>query len=64
MPRLIEDDHCPHCDAALPEPKPRVCPACGGSLQQRYLRLGCLSSAPKLLALGWVLHEAVRQLVS
>ena len=64
MPRLIEDDHCPHCDAALPEPKPRVCPACGGSLQQRYLRLGCLSSAPKLLALGWILHEAVGHLVS
>ncbi len=63
MPRLIEEPHCPHCDAALPEPKPRVCPACGGSLQQRYLRIGCLSSAPKLLALGWVVHEALERLV-
>jgi hypothetical protein len=60
VPRLIEEGHCPHCDARLPEPKPRVCPACGGSLQQRYLRYGCLTSAPKLLALGaglWWLAE-------
>ncbi|MBM3988017.1 MAG: hypothetical protein FJ294_08700 [Planctomycetes bacterium] len=62
MPPLIEEQHCPHCAAALPEPKPRVCPACGGSLQQRYLRLGCLSSAPKLVALGWLLHEALTRL--
>ena len=48
-PRLIEDDHCPHCKARLAEPRPRVCPECAGSLQQRYLRAGCLTSAPKAL---------------
>ncbi len=53
MPRLIEEDRCPHCAAELPEPKPRVCPACAGSLQQRYLRAGCLSSGPRLLLLAW-----------
>lgn len=53
MPRLIEADRCPHCALELPEQKPRVCPGCGGSLQQRFLRLGCLSSAPLfLLGLG------------
>ena len=46
MPRLIDDQHCPHCGAELPDEKPRVCPACAGSLQQRFLRAGCLSSAP------------------
>ncbi|MEM7515743.1 MAG: hypothetical protein AAF368_02305 [Planctomycetota bacterium] len=54
-PRLITDEQCPHCGAPLPsENRPRVCPSCAGSLQQRYLRAGCLSSAPKLL-LGLVL---------
>ena len=61
MPRLIEEGHCPHCKAELPEEKPRSCPECGGSLQQRHLRAGCLTSAPKtiLLALAtWlVVHE-------
>lgn len=47
-PRLIEGDRCPHCGAELPEEKPRACPACAGSLQQRHLKLGCLSTAPKL----------------
>ncbi|MCY3002013.1 MAG: hypothetical protein NTV21_09425 [Planctomycetota bacterium] len=49
MPKLIEGRRCPHCDVALPTPPPRMCPGCGGSLQQRYLRVGCLSSAPKLV---------------
>lgn len=55
MPRLIDDDRCPHCDAALPEPTPRSCPECAGSLQQRYLKAGCLSSAPRLLLVAWAL---------
>ena len=37
----------------------RTCPHCGGSLQQRYLRAGCLSSSPVLLvfalAAAWLL---------
>ncbi len=59
MPRLIDDKRCPHCTKELPDPKPRVCPECGGSIQQRYLKAGCLTSAPPLLliALGtlWLL---------
>jgi len=62
MPRLIEERRCPHCGARLPEPRPRACPTCAGSLQQRYLKAGCLSSAPPLaaLALGlrWLLELA------
>ena len=60
MARLIDERHCPHCGIELPEPKPRVCPSCAGSLQKRHLRFGCLTSAPKLLlfALGlwWLLR--------
>jgi predicted amidophosphoribosyltransferase len=52
MPRLIEEPRCPHCGEGLPEPKPRACPTCAGSLQQRYLRAGCLSSAPRLFLLA------------
>ena len=59
MPRLIEASKCPHCGTHLPacEPqdRPRVCPDCAGSLQQRYLRAGCISSAPLWLALLWLL---------
>jgi len=62
MPRLIEGKRCPHCRAELPAPKPRACPECGGSLQQRFLAAGCLTSAPKVLliaALGWGLWRAL-----
>ena len=55
MPRLIEGDRCPHCSEDLPDPIPRLCPACGGSLQQRHLAAGCLSSAPGVLLLGSLL---------
>lgn len=55
MPRLIESDRCPHCDFELPEERPRVCPACAGSLQQRYLKAGCLHSGPALFLAGWCL---------
>lgn len=48
-PRLIEAETCPHCKAELPEPMPRVCPECGGSLQKRYLEAGCLTSKPLFL---------------
>lgn len=48
-PRILDTDRCPHCDAELPKETPRVCPSCGGSLQQRYLSAGCLSSKPILL---------------
>lgn len=62
-PRLIDARHCPHCKAELGEPMPRSCPKCGGSLQQRYLRAGCLSSAPKLLLFGaglwWLVRETL-----
>jgi predicted amidophosphoribosyltransferase len=51
-PRVLDTRTCPHCKAALPEPTPRSCPACGGSLQQRHLAAGCLTSAPKLFLLA------------
>lgn len=54
-PRILEVERCPHCKAALERPVPRVCPACGGSIQKRYLTAGCLTSAPPpvlALALG------------
>jgi predicted amidophosphoribosyltransferase len=53
MPKLIEEPRCPHCGAPLPTPKPRVCPQCAGSLQQRYVKAGCLTSAPKLIAVAF-----------
>ena len=62
VPRLIPDKFCPHCRARLPEPKPRACTECGGSLQQRFLRAGCLSSAPGLaiaLWAGWALLRSL-----
>ena len=56
MPRLIDADRCPHCAEELPKTSPEergaVCPRCGGSLQQRYLRAGCFSSAPPVLLAG------------
>ena len=51
-PRILEFDRCPHCEAELPEETPRTCPTCGGSLQQRYLEAGCLSSKPMLFLIG------------
>jgi hypothetical protein len=58
-PRLLLVDDCPHCREKLPERGLRTCPGCGGSLQQRYLRAGCLSSSPVLLvfalAAAWLL---------
>ncbi|MBK7874678.1 MAG: hypothetical protein IPJ77_02835 [Planctomycetes bacterium] len=48
-PRVLEVRRCPHCKEALSSPPPRMCPACGGSLQKRYLSIGCLSSAPIFL---------------
>lgn len=61
-PKILEVSRCPACKAELPHPPPRICPACGGSLQQRYLKAGCLTSAPKLLlfAVGlWWLARAL-----
>ncbi len=59
-PRLIDADRCPHCGKDLPDPVPRTCPSCMGSLQKRYLATGCLTSAPKLLffavVCGYALH--------
>ena len=61
MPRLIDEKHCPHCKTRLPEPKPRSCLECGGSLQKRYLKAGCLSSAPPVLlaclGVGWLIRS-------
>lgn len=62
-PRLLKTDRCPHCKEPLGSPPPRACPHCGGSLQQRYLKAGCLTSAPKLLLVGaglwWLVREAL-----
>ncbi|QDV08678.1 hypothetical protein Poly30_42310 [Planctomycetes bacterium Poly30] len=52
MPRLIDQNHCPHCGIKLEAPLPRVCPECAGSLQQRYLKAGCLSSGPAIFLAG------------
>ena len=51
-PRILELKQCPHCGADLPQPTPRICPECGGSLQKRYLTAGCLTSKPMLLLIG------------
>jgi hypothetical protein len=54
-PRVLALRRCPHCAADLSRPTPRVCPRCGGSLQHRFLSIGCLTSAPPpaiLLALA------------
>jgi len=62
-PRLLKTGQCPHCKAELGQPTPRVCPKCGGSLQQRFLKAGCLTSAPKLLIVGagiwWLVRETL-----
>ncbi|MDP6540114.1 MAG: hypothetical protein QF410_11270 [Planctomycetota bacterium] len=57
-PRLIEERRCPHCSAELAEEIPRVCPECGGSLQRRYLGIGCLSTKPLVLLLACALAVA------
>jgi predicted amidophosphoribosyltransferase len=56
-PRILDLKQCPHCEAPLERPVPRVCPHCAGSLQQRYLRWGCLSSKPLLILLGALLYR-------
>ena len=57
-PRIVESKRCPHCKAKLPEPTPRMCPECAGSLQKRFLSLGCFTTAPPLLlalaGAGWL----------
>lgn len=66
-PRLLKTGHCPHCKAELGKPTPRVCPKCGGSIQQRFLKVGCLTSAPKLLLFGagiwWLVRETLARSV-
>ena len=65
-PRILELDRCPHCKGKLERPTPRSCPHCAGSLQQRYLKAGCLSSAPRLLFFallaGWALSAVAKAL--
>lgn len=56
-PRVLDARRCPHCKSDLPSPTPRVCPVCGGSLQKRFLSLGCLTSAPPPVIALWVLLE-------
>lgn len=58
-PRILDRSDCPHCGAELPDPTPRVCPDCGGSLQKRYLTWGCLSSAPPVLLAGLALWRLI-----
>jgi len=64
MPRPVEGRRCPHCDVELPEPKPLSCPKCAGSLRQRYLNAGCLTSAPKLLLVALAAWQAARALLA
>lgn len=63
MTRILQLERCPHCKAELPKPVPRVCPECAGSLQRRYLSIGCLTSKPPLLLLGlgvgWLLLRSL-----
>jgi predicted amidophosphoribosyltransferase len=63
-PRILAVDRCPHCKSPLEKPTPRVCPACGGSLQKRFLTAGCLSSAPPIVLAAWGLWHVVEQLVA
>lgn len=63
MPRLVDSDRCPHCGEELGEIRSRVCASCGGSLQQRYLKAGCLSTAPPLLLAFLGLAELLRRLL-
>jgi hypothetical protein len=44
-----EGGRCPHCKAEVPKDHGRVCLDCGGSLQKRYLAIGCLTSKPMIL---------------
>lgn len=68
MPRLIDEDYCPHCRAKLPVPKPTSCPRCAGSLNKRFLRVGCLSSAPPPMILfallAWGVYELIERSMS
>ncbi|MHC4263062.1 MAG: hypothetical protein ACYSWX_11105 [Planctomycetota bacterium] len=61
-PRILDINQCPHCKAELPAETPRTCPECGGSLQQRYLQSGCLTSKPMLalIAAGLLWHLLAR----
>jgi predicted amidophosphoribosyltransferase len=61
-PRILETSRCPHCKEALPHPTPRVCPSCAGSLQKRFLSLGCLSSAPPVVLIAALVWELVAML--
>jgi len=67
-PRILDVDRCPHCKSELEKPTPRVCPACGGSLQKRFLTAGCLSSAPPIVLAAWglwhILDHLIAQLVA
>jgi predicted amidophosphoribosyltransferase len=62
MPRLIDSPYCPHCKAKLPDPKPRACPNCAASINQRFLKIGCLTSAPPLILCALGLFELWRSL--
>jgi hypothetical protein len=62
VPKVIEQPTCPHCKAELQRPIPRSCPVCGGSLQQRFLASGCLTTKPLVLLFGlgllWLLAHS------
>lgn len=45
----VEGGRCPHCKAEVPKDHGRLCIECGGSLQKRYLSIGCLTSKPLIL---------------
>ncbi|MBL8802264.1 MAG: hypothetical protein JNN27_09730 [Planctomycetes bacterium] len=71
-PKSSSPERCPHCDAELPanarEQRLRACPQCAGSLRQKHLKAGCLTSAPKQLllwgALVWLAQDALERLSS
>jgi hypothetical protein len=50
------------------EQRLRACPQCAGSLRQKHLKAGCLTSAPKQLllwgALVWLAQDALERLSS
>ncbi len=57
MPRLIDAENCPHCGEPREDRSRAFCDGCGGSLQQRHLSTGCLSTAPLWIAFWlWLLH--------
>ena len=54
MPRLLDNDKCPHCGSIRKDRGSGSCDSGGGSLQQRHLKAGCVSTAPLWIAMAYL----------